>query len=284
VRVPRRTAIAVAFVLLVLGGACGGGNDGSKPAGGSATEVLREVDEHLPDIRSADLDFAFEGSTAAAAAEGGGARPMLGFRMQGPFSLESEGDLPVARLEYTQLHGTASETTTFVSTGRAAFVRIGDDTFRLPEDRVQGLKMSDGGSGIDALRLSRWFVDPKVTTNGDVDVVTGRLRPDVAFADLAALASHLGVPDATDLATLAAQDRARLDGLIAASDVTLEAGHDDGLLRSLEATVELRADVDDPTREALGDLAGARIDLRLHLDDVNEPVEVEAPAGAKPLP
>jgi hypothetical protein len=53
-------------------------------------------------------------------------------------------------------------------------------------------------------------------------------------------------------------------------------GKDDRLLRRADVTVDLA--VDDPrVRDALGDLAGARLAMTLEVKDLNRPVEVGVP-------
>jgi hypothetical protein len=247
--------------------------------------VVRDTSAQLTGIDAATVDLTFSGSTAPAT--DGGERPALGFRMQGPFDLGTGTALPVAELRYTRLAGTASDEVTFLSTGTAAFVRTPAGTFAVPQDRLAGLGLPKGGTkggALGKLDLTTWFVDPKVARDGDDDVITGRLRPDTAFGDLAAMAGRLGVPDTADLDQLAEQDRARLERAIASSSIRLVTGHDDDVLRSLDLRADLAPDVDDDLRQALGRLAGARIELHLRLSAVGREVHVEAPTGAKPLP
>jgi hypothetical protein len=283
-RRPVLGGVAALVVALVVG-ACGGGGSSGRAADLDAAGVADATSARLAEIDSATVDLDFSGSTAPKD-DGDGARPALGFRLQGPFSLEGDGPLPVADLTYTQHKGTEEERSTFLSTGTAAYVRTGDDTFRLPADRVARLAVDRGkGGGVAGLRLGSWFVDPKLTRDGDDDVVVGRVRPDVAFRDLAALASRLGVPEHAELDALAEEDRSRLESLISSSSLRLVSNHDDHVLRSLT----LRVDLSSGTEAAgpgspLASLGHARIDLRLALSHVGEDVHVEAPAGAKPLP
>jgi hypothetical protein len=270
--------------LVVLAGSACGGPATTKAASSPGDVILDRADEHLRDLRSATIDFRFSGSTAPA--EGGERRPTVGFRIQGPFSFDSEGDLPVADLDYTRLTGGTAEETGFVSTGAAAFLHQDGKTYAVPAERLAGLTLGDGkgGAGLHELRLAAWVEDAAVARDGDTDVITGRLRADAAFADLASLAAQLGLPDTADLDRLGRQDRERLARMIESSSIRVVVGHEDGALRSLEATVDLAAAVDATARRALGSLAGARIELALALSGVDRPVHVEAPPGAKPLP
>jgi predicted small secreted protein len=284
----RRTLLAVvaAVVVAMVVAACGGGGGSSAGGGGGdldAAGVADATSARLAKVESATVDLDFTGSTAAT--EQGGERPALGFRLQGPYSLEGDGPLPVASLTYIERRGTAEERSTFVSTGKAAYVRTGDDTYRLPPERTAGLTLGRKGGGVRGLRLGSWFVAPKLTRDGDDDVVTGRVRPDVAFADLAALASRLGVSEHGELDALAQQDRAQLERLVSSSSLRLMTSHDDHVLRSLTLRVDLSSEAKGGAAGSpLASLGSARIDLRLALSHVGDDVHVEAPAGAKPLP
>jgi hypothetical protein len=277
-------AIGLAMLVAVGVTACGddvtGSGDASEPA------ILEATDTELRSIESADLDFTFAGSTDPATKDAT-ARPTLGFSMKGPFSFDSDGELPIAELVYTRLAGAASTTATFVSTGSAAFVRTDNGTYEVPAERLGGLKLKKGDeqtTGLEQLSLAEWFLEPKVERKGDTDVVTGQLKAHAAFADLAALARQLGVPDTAELQELSEEDQATLDKMIDRSSVRLVTGHDDHVLRSLKASIDLKADVEESARAKLGPLGGARLVLELSLARVNQPVKVEAPADAKPLP
>jgi hypothetical protein len=58
----------------------------------------------------------------------------------------------------------------------------------------------------------------------------------------------------------------------------LFAGRDDHLVRRLDLTITMSLpDIDDDVRRALRGLAGAVIELKLDLTNVNKPVRVAAP-------
>lgn len=273
----RRTASSVALVLLaLLTGGCGG----------AETEALRATDEKLRTIDSGRLSLSV---TGAAIGKGDEEADPVGFRLEGPFSFTTETPLPVARLTYARLLGKGREQQgTFISTGTAAFVETDGDTFEIPEDQVQGLRLDpkagNRSSGLEQLRLSSWVEEPEVVREGDADIITGRLDPAEAFGDLAALARQLGVPDTQELQELGDQDRERLERMVEASSVRIVSGHDDHVLRDLQVRADLRPTADRKIRQALGRLGAARLDIRLTLAEVNQPVQVEAPAKAKPLP
>ncbi len=271
----RRSTLPLALVLLV-----------ATACGGAETDALRAMDEKLRTIDSGRLSLSV---TGAATGQGDGEAGPVGFRLEGPFSFKTETPLPIARLSYARLLGQGREQEgTFISTGTAAFVETGGETFQIPEDTVQGLQLDpkapNRSSGLDQLRLSSWVEEPELAQEGDTDVITGRLDPAEAFGDLAALARQLGVPETADLQELGDQDRERLERLVEASSVRIVSGRADHVLRDLQVRVDLRPTTDPKIRQALGRLGGARLDIRLTLAEVNQPVQVEAPAKARPLP
>lgn len=272
-----RVALSVTLLLLaLLAGSCGS----------AETEALRATDEKLRTIDSGHLSLSVTGAATGRTDEQ--ADP-VGFRLEGPFSFTTGTPLPLARLTYARLLGKGREQRgTFISTGTAAFVETEGETFELPEDQVQRLRLDpeagDRSTGLEQLRLSSWVEEPEVVREGDADVITGRLDPTEAFGDLAALARQLGVPDAQELQELGQEDRKRLERMVEASSVRIVSGHTDHVLRDLHVRVDLRPTADAKIRQALGRLGGARLEIRLALAEVNQPVQVEAPAKAKPLP
>ena len=272
-----RTPLSLTLLLLaLLAGGCGS----------AETQALRATDEKLRTIESGRLSLSVTGSATGRTDEQ--ADP-VGFRLEGPFSFATETPLPVARLTYARLLGKGREQRgTFISTGTAAFVEADGETFELPEDHVQGLRLDpdagDRSTGLEQLKLGSWVEEPEVAREGDADVITGRLDPAEAFGDLAALARQLGVPDTQALQELGEEDRARLERMVEASSVRIVSGHADHVLRDLQVRVDLRPTADAKIRQALGRLGGARLEIHLALAEVNQPVQVEAPAKAKPLP
>jgi len=101
------------------------------PSTHNASALLHSTAGNMGDIRSGDLFMRLETSTSAT--------PVSGFELKGPFSLESTGDLPVARLMDTHFDGDKKETATFVSTGSKAFAIVKGKTYPLEHSRVAGL-------------------------------------------------------------------------------------------------------------------------------------------------
>jgi hypothetical protein len=246
--------------------------------GGGADSALEEADEKLADVDSATLDLAFE----ARAVEGEEETGPVGFRLQGPFSFESEGELPVADLRYTRLLGRETQEASFISTGSAAFVRTDGRLVELDDEQVESLRLDEGdaggGAGLDQLDLAQWVEDPKEGNGPRVDGVattrvTGRLNVAEALGDIARLAAQLGAADSS-VGDLSDDDRRRLARLADARTVEVVTGEDDGFLRRLRADVTFRPATADQRLRAL---AGARLTIRLDLSRVNQRVEVNAP-------
>lgn len=278
--------ISVPLVAMAVLGACGDGG-----VAGLREGPLDSVDEKLRDIESGTIDFTFAGRAGSDAPADGalGEEGPVGFRIAGPFSFSGDEGLPVAQLTYTRLLGAATEETTFISTGQAAFVKTDKGTFELPPEQVRGLQLgkdpSSESEGLGQLRLSKWFAgEPKRSTDGDADVFTGKVDAANVFADLASLSRQLGVGDATELTELTKEDRARLERMVEGSKLTIVAGKKDHILRSLEGDIALGAALDVRAKQAIRRLAGARLEIRLALTGPNQPVAVEPPSGAKPLP
>ena len=273
-RRPRQAGLALVLAVGValLGAACGGGSAGEK--------ALGDTEAALDEIRSGRLSLRLLASTVDAP-DGQG----TGFQVEGPFAVgRTVGSLPVADLRFTRITGSARRTTRFVSTGSAAFVEVDGRTTRLGDQQVAGLRVTDesSGGGLEGLSLRTWLDDPQVADGPVVDgvateKVTGTADPIAVLNDLITLSGQFGAgSDVPARLEGDAADRVRR----AAGETTAEVvtGADDRLLRRADVSVTL-AVVDPRVREALGDLAGARLRLALEVTEINRPVQVAEPAG-----
>lgn len=262
-------ALLVAALVIVLG-ACGGGE------GDSPNKVLGDTAENLGEIVSGDLMFRVVASSE---------ENEIGFELDGPFDLGNEGGLPVAEIEYTQIAGKESATATFISTGDEAFVRVDDQTYRLPAEQTAQFERADGGSkALGNLRIDGWLEDPKLSDGGEVggaetDKIVADLDPVAAANDLLALVARLQGEDATRLEGNSAE---QLERALKSSRIEVYTGKDDRLLRRLVIEADFAAELPEELQNLT--LPEAHFELVLELSDPNGDVEVEAPENAQPFP
>jgi len=206
-----------------------------------------------------------------------------GFSVKGPFAVgEKKGSLPVADLRYTRITGTERRTTRFVSTGIRAFVEADGRVTELTPEQLADLRVTDEGSagGLDGLSLRRWLDDPKLATGPDIhgvptEQITGKADAVAILNDVIGLTEQFGAGDGSvERLEGAAADRVRR--AVTGANAEVVTGKDDRLLRRADVSVDL-AVADPRVREALGDLAGARLTLVLEVTELNRPVEVTVP-------
>jgi hypothetical protein len=264
-----RRAAAVALTGILLG-ACGS----SSPA----ATALKETESKLDGVRSGTLSLLLLASPVTAT-DGQGA----GFQVEGPFAVgERTGSLPVADLRHTRITGDQRRTTRFVSTGSRAFVEVDGRLTELHDAQLAGLRVQENGSagGLDGLSLRRWLDDPKLAPGPVVDGVateqiTGKADAVAILNDIIALTEQFGTADGS-LKRLEGDAADRVRDAVTGASAEVVTGKDDRLLRRADVTVDLG--VSDPrVREALGDLAGARLSMALEVTNLNQPVEVAVP-------
>ena len=263
-----RRAAVVALAGLLLA-SCGGSS--------GAAKALEETESKLAEIRTGTLSLVLLASSTTAA-DGEGA----GFNVEGTFAVgEKKGALPVADLEYTRITGAERRTTRFLSTGTRAFVQIDGRLTELDEAQVAGLRVQDEGSGggLEGLTLRRWFDDPELAPGPDLDgatdQITGKADAVAILNDVIALTEQLGANDGA-VRTLEGDAADRVRRAVADARAEVVTGRDDRFLRRADVSVDL-AVTDSRVRDALGDLAGARLTLTLEVKNRNQRVEVTVP-------
>ena len=199
-RRPRLAAVAAVAALCGLAPtACGGEAPG---------EVVARTQANLARIRSGDLD-----ARLVIAAEGPKRTGATGFELHGPFELpRSAGDLPKARIAYTQIAGSRRATVTLVSTGERAYIEVRGKAYELTPDQERQLREAGGplggGSGSGApgatasptgsLDLAAWLREPDLSGGGSIggaetDRVTGEVDVASVVTDVLGAAERLGV-------------------------------------------------------------------------------------------
>lgn len=250
----RRILAALAAPAVALLTACGGGDDGP----------LAEAERHLAEVESGRMVLAMEASTP----DGDGP---VGFRVEGPFSFDSPGELAVLELTYTRVLGDDEEATTVVSTGDRAWVVQGEDSIAVPDDQLDPLRVDGDHSGVPSLGLEDWAVDPEE----DGRTVTAGIDAAAMLEDLQRIAADVDGEQAGDPLDEDAADRLR--ALVRDGELeVVTAG--DGRFESLRAVVDFGAAVPDELRDALGAYAGARLTLTMSLEPLDGPLEVTPPA------
>jgi hypothetical protein len=289
-RRPRLAAVAAVAALCGLAPtACGGEAPG---------EVVARTQDNLARIRSGDLD-----ARLVIAAEGPKRTGATGFELRGPFELaRSAGDLPKARIAYTQIAGSRRATVTLVSTGERAYIEVRGKAYELTSDQERQLREAGGplggGSGSGApgatasptgsLDLAAWLREPDLSGGGSIggaetDRVTGEVDVARVVTDVLGAAERLGVSgEAAGGGALRGAGDERLDRALAASSIELLTGREDRLLRRLQLGIKLDAKAAAGDGASLGDVEAVRVDLELAIERPNTPVRVDAPRDARP--
>jgi hypothetical protein len=272
-----RRALVVALVSTMLMAACGGDQTPGEKA-------LSQTQSRLEDVHSGTLDMTFLASPATAPAGRG-----LGFSLRGPFAVASEeGRLPVARLAYTRITGSRRRTTTFISTGRAAFVNLDGVAYRLDADQVADLRAGDaGGGGLEGLDLEDWIDEPRVAAAGTRDGValqriTGKVDAVKALNGVVGLAHEYGASNEDAPEPLEGEGADRVRAAVTSSHAELLVGRDDHLLRRFSLVIGLAPGAQPRLRAALGRFAGVRLSFAVGVSRPNAAVSVRAPADARP--
>jgi hypothetical protein len=266
-----RRAAALLAALAVTAG-CGGG--------GHAKQVLSETADNLGKIRSGDLTLRLVLSPRE------GTKGRIGFELRGPFSLRP-GELPVAKIAYTQIAGPREATATFISTGGKAYAEVNGKAYELPPESTDVIRQAAGGlggsNGLGQFDIGSWFKDPRVSEaenlgDASTEHVVADLDVVAAANGLLALVRDLG----RDAPTIEGDAADRLDDAVESSSIEVWSGKEDHLLRRLLLDAKLGFDVPESLRRALGEIVGATVEFELAIDDPNQPVTVSPPAN--PLP
>jgi hypothetical protein len=260
----RRACIAAAALAVAASG-CGGGDS-----------AVSAASSKLGEIRSGELFLRLVVDPRGEAGE-----DPFGFELSGPFALaEEEGDLPVARIAYTQIANGQEGTATFISDGQNGYVESNGVAYELNDRDEDDLRAVGGESDdpLDGLDLDKWFVDPKERDSADGKRVTARVDVVNAANDLIELTNALR---AEDLAAIEGDDARRLDEAVKSATLDLVTGNDD-LLRRLKLVADIGFAVPERLREVLSSEVGSRFEFELRIEKPNEPVSVQAPANPRP--
>lgn len=254
----RLAAIALAAGTALA--ACGGGGDGT---------TLEQAEEAMADLDAGNLVLELTAATP-------GVEP-VGFRMEGPYSVGGEGELPVFDVTYTQLLGETTIETQVVSTGSEAFVVVDGEATAIEGDAAESLRMGEG-EGFTGLGIAGWVLDTDEDRRGDDTVVTGRVDVADLFGDLSRIISQASGGGDVEVAEGEAADRLR--GLVRESRAEVVVGPDD-VPKSIDLTVDFGGDVPEELVEALGPYAAATFELRVELAAIEPDLTVERPSSTR---
>ncbi len=260
-------AVAAAVTCLLALSACG-----------EKQTPLEQTQSNMAHLKAATIDL----QLAASAGEGAKASGPVGFRLKGPYAMSSRHDLAVFDLTYTKLLGANAVTTEVRSTGNAAFVTTGGKAYRVADDDLAPLRVSeDAGGGFGDLGIAGWVENAKVRRGARVDgkatqVITGDVDVADLLSDLARVAGPLGGDG--ELTALDDAAGRRLQKLARSTSIEIVTGASDHRLRSLRAVMDFGRRAPTQLRETLGAYADARIEVRLALKQPTGTLRVEAPS------
>jgi len=237
--------------------------------GGGDPSTFAAAEEAMAELEAGDLVL----ELTATSPEG---QP-VGFRMEGPYSLAADGELPVFDVTYTQLLGEVTIETQIVSTGESAYVVADAEVTQIEGANAEALRMGEG-EGFTGLGIDGWVVDPQEDERGDDTVVTGRVDVADLFGDLSRILSQAS--GGGELAAPEGEDADRLRELVRESRAEVVVGEDD-LPRTIDLTVDFGGDVPDELVESLGPFAAATFELHVELERIDPDLSVEPPTATR---
>jgi hypothetical protein len=250
---------ALGLLVATLAAGCGGGH---------AHGVLSDTAKNLGKIHSGDITLRLVVSPRH------GTKGRIGFELRGPFALRP-GQLPVAKVAYTQIAGAHEATATFISTGTRAWAEVNGSVRELPPASTDVIRQAaaGGSGGIGNLDIASWVKDPQVKAEGDLDHVTATLDVVNAANGLLALLRGLG----KQTPTIQGAEGDRLQQAVTSSSFDVWTGKNDRLLRRLLLKADLGLSVPAELRRVLGSVVGAKVDFELAIAHPNQPVSVAPP-------
>jgi hypothetical protein len=265
----RRAALVA---VLALAGCGGGGND--EEAGGLLERGF-----------STDVDTGVLTLDAEVEVEGGPVEGPFRLELDGPFrAADSPTRLPDLDMAFRASGAGREYEGRAILTRQNAWVEYGDVTYEVGEQLWMGLRatleeQSRGEpetfaeAGVDPLD---WVEDAEESGEEEVGgtmttKVTGRLDPEEMLQDFERLPGGQPIPES-------ALDQ--VDDVL--DDIEFQAWiGEDGIWRRLSVDTEFR--IPEEERESAGGVESVSVSMEVRLDDPNEPVEIEGPAGGRAL-
>lgn len=288
-------ALLTGSLCLALLGGCGS----SGPSAGSLLRATVSADRA---VRSGRIDLSLALQSPSASALGG----PLAVSLEGPFENGAAGALPRFALAATLTTEGATIPLGATSTGSAFYLKFGGQYFILPAASFAALKSAyaRAAAGSSGAALSpfgieplQWLSAPEVVGQEaleGVPVTHIRARLDVqrlleSIGRVSSLSSSLRALAGGHLPALAAlleavsspAGQSALEHALKSSQVDLQTGKQDHILRALSIAVKLQAGSAESA--ALAGLKSATLRVRLRLEQVNQRQSIGAPAHALPL-
>ena len=266
--------------------ACGGDDENDDA---SARELLDQTfGSGASAIDNGRVNLAFQLDPEGLLALGGPIRLSL----DGPFTTPGEGQLPHFDIDFAATLAREIFRGTALSTGRAAFVRVAGDTYKIDRELVADVRKGLAGvaakkqPGLKALGIDplRWIGGAQVrgeeaVAGVDTTRISGNVKVATLLADIDRLLSKAGGGGAGGL--LSPEIRRQIADGVKTARVDVWTGTEDTILRQLAVRIDFAFE---PGERPIPGLDAGRIDLRLRLSDVNETkLSVRAPTESRPL-
>ena len=270
-------ALAAAFLALAAGRLGGGGG------GTSASKV---VDQAFATNKFKSGKF---GATVNVSLEGASNPQLgnLGIAINGAF--ENDARAPKSKFDMSLSGLGRSLAFGFVSTGKDAFVELGNRAYRVPQNQLEELKkrnaaQAHGFAGLGALGVNprEWLVNPTsrgTATVGGVETnhVSAGLDTTKLVADLLELGKVAGRSGA---GTLSATDSRQLQQSLKNATVDVYVAKSDGTFRKLSG----QANIEAPAGSGEIRISGSgTLSFDMEFSDVNKPQTINAPKHARPF-
>jgi hypothetical protein len=281
---------------LVLFGALALAGCGSDSSGGDSDEARRLIERTFAkEVESANLKLDLEAKLEGVALLG---TAPLTLTLEGPYQSNGDYELPSVDWKVKGSGAGQSFDAGIVTTAANAFVEYGGSTYEVGEDIISRFEsqtraqQKKGGKTTwedFGLKPDDWLEDAEVSEGEAVGgeatrKVSGKLDvADVLRGLNKALESETAKKQlgTGNVDTLSEDQIEQVSDAVDDPRFELDIGKSDGLLRRLRA--ELDFDVPEDSRDELGGLKGGSFSFEIRFEDVNRPVEVKAPSGARPL-
>jgi hypothetical protein len=248
-RRPRRLLELAALAAIAALAACGGG-------GGS---VVSTSSKKLGDVRSGVLAL-----KVVIRPEGGAGKHPFGFKLEGPFMLDSGA--PLARMTYTQIANGHTGTAQLVLGPSSGSIESNGHRVSLTAAQLSSFRDATRSAAGGGLRLSDWVTSADQRDCGsDAVCVKGELDPARALSGILQLQQSLGP-------TPTVEDSDTLVKAVRSTGYELVAARKDKQFRHVAMTIHFRLDVPAKLRKELGSYVGATIDFAFGLQKPNADV------------